>query len=315
MLEWIKATANAGMLVRLSFPKGEHQDVYVSPGQTTIGSAGDNTVVLAGPEVQPHHATLIVDQRGVVLQVAGADARTHVNARPVREMAILRVGDVVSLDAINMVLKPDHDDAIRRPVPAATDAPTAPVNVEPGDDHDTRYRQVPPRAVLRGVSGPYFGKVVPIQGRITIGRGSECDLVLDEPEMSRAHATIEVTASEIYLRDLGSANGTFVNGVQVKDAALYTGDQLAFDRNRFLIEAPGMPIRRFEPRTEEVPAADGRGANITQTMRAIRSDDLANAAPGAQPIPQPSGSWSPWWLIAAGALIALVIAALFLRLN
>jgi pSer/pThr/pTyr-binding forkhead associated (FHA) protein len=318
MLEWIKATADAGMLVRLSFPKGEHQDVFVTPGLTTIGSAADNTVVLPGPDVQPHHATLVIDQRGVVLQVAGAEARTHVNARPVREMALLRIGDVVSLDSINMLLKPDNDESVRRPVPSAeaTAQATDAMAQISDDPNDTRYRAMPPRAVLRGVSGPYFGKVVPIVGRLTIGRGEECDLVLDEPEMSRKHAMIEISAGEIYLRDQGSANGTFVNGVQVRDAALYTGDQLAFDRNRFLIEAPGMPVRRNEPRTDQTSAVDARTPMVTQTMRAIRSDDMASAAPGATPIPTNSGSWNPWWLIAAGALIALVVAALLLvRVN
>ena len=94
--------------------------------------------------------------------------------------------------------------------------------------------------MLRAVSGQYFGKVIGLKVRTTIGRGSECDLVLDEPEMSRQHACIESTGSGIYLRDLGSSNGTYVNGIAVRDAVLKPGDQIAFDQNRFLLETVGV---------------------------------------------------------------------------
>jgi hypothetical protein len=154
--------------------------------------------------------------------------------------------------------------------------------------------------------------VIPIHGRLEIGRGAECGLVLDEPEMSRRHALIEVTASEIFLRDLGSTNGTYVNGVQVRDALLYPGDQLAFDRNRFLIEAPGMPVRREEPHTPvQTPAVDPRARpEVTQTMRAVRADELPAAASDAVGDSPAGGGWNPWALIAAAVLIASAIALL-----
>jgi pSer/pThr/pTyr-binding forkhead associated (FHA) protein len=292
--------------VRLSFPKGEHADVLVAPGETTIGAAADNVVVVAAAGVAAHHASIVADPRGFTLFIHDPAARTHVNARPVREKAILRLGDVVSVDSVNLVLKPDSDAAIE-PAPAAGGGPDA-----AEAQNETRFRVSPSRAVLRGVSGPYFGKVVPVHGRIEIGRGAECGLVLDEPEMSRRHALIEVTPNEIYLRDLGSANGTFVNGVQVRDAVLYPGDQIAFDRNRFLIEAPGMPVRRPEPRTPvSTPAVEPRAPHlITQTLRAVRADEIPAAAPPpAASGPEASG-WNPWALLAAAVLIAGAFALL-----
>ena len=125
---------------------------------------------------------------------------------------------------------------------------------------------------------------------------------------------IEVTSSEIFLRDLGSANGTFVNGVQVRDAVLHPGDQLAFDRNRFLLEAPGMPVRREDAQTPTPPSAPkpaGVAPIITQTMRAVRLDDKTPE----ETVPANTGSvgnWNPWALIGAAALIAAAIALLIL---
>ena len=285
--------------MRLCFPNNEHPDALIAPGDTAIGSAPDSTIVLTAPGVAPHHARLSVSERSIVLAAGEGGARIHVNARPVVEKAILRLGDVVSLDTIKFTLKPDRDDSISTDVPGhVTPPPAAPVDA---DDTATRVRQLPARVVLRGVSGSYFGKIVPVRGRLLIGRGSDCGLILDEPEMSRHHAAIENAGDGIYLRDLGSANGTFVNGVLVRDAVLHTDDQIAFDRNRFLLEAPSLPTRG-DLAQEPAPA---QAVNITQTMRAIDK-------PAAQPaVPAEERNRNDiWWLIGAAALIAAGIAVL-----
>jgi len=286
--------------MRLHFPKKEHDDMLVAQGDTSIGSASDNSVVLNASGIASHHASLSVSDRGFVLSVVDPDARVHVNARPVREKAILRLGDVVSLDTLQFVLKPDRDASIR------TDVPAAPLNTtptKPTGDAETRARIIPPKAVLRGVSGTYFGRIVPLRSRLTIGRGSDCDLVLDEPEMSRQHAVIENSGDGIYLRDLGSSNGTFVNGVQVRNAVLHADDQIAFDHNRFLLEAPGLPRR-----DQAAAQSEHDAPNITQTMQAVRLPE-EKRAPRA---PSPSSRNDIWWLIGAAALISAGIAMLLL---
>src|SRR5512142_2797852 len=84
-------------LMRLSFLNGEHADFVVEDGVISLGSAEGNTLVLAGRDIAPWHARITVDRRGIVLEVLDFAARTHVNARPVREKALLRLGDVLVL--------------------------------------------------------------------------------------------------------------------------------------------------------------------------------------------------------------------------
>jgi pSer/pThr/pTyr-binding forkhead associated (FHA) protein len=283
--------------MRLCFPNKENDDVLIAPGDTAIGAAPDNAIVISRAGVAPHHVSLGVHERSFVLNVLDPQARTHVNSRPVREKALLHLGDTVSLDTVQFVLKPDRDDSIRTDVPVAKHAPTPVPDV---DANATRARQIPPKVVLRGVSGTYFGKIVPVRTRLVIGRGSECDLILDEAEMSRRHAVIENFGDGIFLRDLGSANGTFVNGVQVRDAILHPDDQIAFDRNRFLLEAPGLPTRKENaPSIAEEP-------NITQTMQAIRLPDQQDKT---APVDDRNRN-DIWWLIGAAALIGLGLALL-----
>ena len=291
--------------MRLHFPNKEHADVIVAPGETAVGAAADNNIVIGKPGVAAHHVSLAVSERSIVLAVRDAQARVHVNARPVREKALLRLGDTVSLDTVQFVLKPDRDESIRTKVPAPGRGESTPPPPSGEDEMNaTRARLAPPKVVLRGVSGSYFGRIVPVRGRLVIGRGNDCDLVLDEPEMSRRHAVIENSGDGIYLRDLGSANGTFVNGVQVRDAVLHPDDQIAFDQNRFLLEAPSLPTRADGAQL----AAETDDSTITQTMRAVPRP----SPPAPQQPPNDERNKNDiWWLIGAAALIAIGIAVLF----
>ena len=284
--------------MRISFPGKEQDDTLVGTGETRIGAAADNNIVIGGSGVAPHHLRLKLSERGVELAVLDAQARTHVNTRPVREKAILRLGDVISLGSVSIVLKPDRDADIRNdiPPPAASAAVDA----------------LPSRVLLRGLSGMYFGKIVPVRGRLVVGKGAQADLDLDEPGFPARHAAVEFAQETIVLRDLGAGGTSCVNGVDVRDAILCAGDQICFGRARFLVEAPGLPQR----------AAYGAGPawlastdpTITQTMRAISLPDEAPAAntDSAATESDNGGKNDIWWLISAAAVIAGGLALLFL---
>lgn len=76
------------------------------------------------------------------------------------------------------------------------------------------------------------------QGTTTIGRDVGVDLIIpQETTVSRKHASIEVSGSTTLLRDLGSTNGTFVNGARVSDSAILRGgDEIRFGKAVFRYE-------------------------------------------------------------------------------
>lgn len=266
--------------MRLSFGNGEHADFVVEEGAVSLGQAEGNTFVLAARDVAAHHARVIVDARGAVLEVLDPRARTHVNARPVREKALLRSGDVVCLGQVTIVLKADRDDLIQTSIPEQPDA------VAPA--------QYPPRVILRGVAGGHYGKTIAVNHRLTIGNGSDRDLILDEARIPARHATIEHVGNAIYLRST-SGKESLVNGVRVRDAVLHPGDQVAFERSHFVVEAPGLPLRSAE-------AAEAGEGGQAASARARENVDAGEAAQGGI-----------WWLIGAAALIAAGIALVIWR--
>jgi pSer/pThr/pTyr-binding forkhead associated (FHA) protein len=82
--------------------------------------------------------------------------------------------------------------------------------------------------VLRFISGKYQGGEFPIVNDkpIIVGRSSDLDMVLVEDMVSRKHARITMQADQIWIEDLGSTNGTFVNGEKIKRARLKEGDRV-----------------------------------------------------------------------------------------
>lgn len=82
--------------------------------------------------------------------------------------------------------------------------------------------------VLKFISGKYQGGEFPLEmdREILIGRSSDLDMVLVEDMVSRQHSRITTHNGELYIEDLGSTNGTFVNGEKVSKKRLKEGDRI-----------------------------------------------------------------------------------------
>ena len=70
--------------------------------------------------------------------------------------------------------------------------------------------------------------------KTVLGRGSGCDIVIDDPGISRKHLEIDITPNGVIVRDLGSTNGTYVEGHQVPAATLLDGNTITIGRTRIL---------------------------------------------------------------------------------
>ncbi len=89
----------------------------------------------------------------------------------------------------------------------------------------------PPRTFVRVESGFYQGLEWPLDRASTvIGRGRTADLVLSEATISRAHALLGFKGDQPFVQDLGSTNGTLLNGNREQQAALRHGDELRMGR-------------------------------------------------------------------------------------
>jgi hypothetical protein len=214
-----------------------------------------------------------VDRRGVWMTVDDQARGVHVNGRPVRRMAMLRVGDAIYVDGVEIVLT-------GRP---ATELPPRLGNVPVEAVCD-------PRVVLRGVGGRYHGRSFTLERPRLVGRSADADIRIEDAAFADRHARIDLSGDTILLRDLGSAEGSLVNGRLVRDAVLRPGDQIVFDaHHRFEIEAPAIAMVHDD--APPILADDGEHAGARPTLHSTRR--------------------LPWLLLAA-LLIAAALSALLL---
>ena len=203
--------------LRLRFdPTGDEHPLTV--GVHGVGRAGPGLGLVEASAL----VNFCVDRRGVWLTVSEGTRGVHVNGRPVQRMAMLRVGDAVFVDGHGIRL-------------VSAEPPRQP----PAGFGDSTGEVGDVRVVLRGVGGRYHGRSFTLERPRLVGRAPEADIRIDEAAFAERHARLEMLRGEVVLRDLGSAEGSQVNGEVLRDAVLRPGDQVVFDaHHRFVLEAP-----------------------------------------------------------------------------
>jgi adenylate cyclase len=109
----------------------------------------------------------------------------------------------------------------------------------------------------------------PIDGLASIGRHYENTVVVADREVSKRHAVVEQRADGFVLRDLGSSNGTFVNGRRVDELVLRDGDEIVVGGSRIVFRSP------------PADAKDGEGGRVAVVQAPSFTQVIASARPRA----------------------------------
>src|SRR5262245_45125506 len=115
---------------------------------------------------------------------------------------------------------------------------------------------------------------------LTVGRALTSDVALLDPTVSRRHASLVVDESGIDLSDLGSSNGTFVNGERVERARLAAGDVLTFGKLSFNVSESGVTDNGVETNGARYAPTIVRQRAVPDAQQAFAE---ALRASGAQP--------------------------------
>jgi pSer/pThr/pTyr-binding forkhead associated (FHA) protein len=129
------------------------------------------------------------------------------------------------------------------------------------------------------------GAPIDIDGDLmVVGRKEECDLRLDHKSISKMHCVIVKTDGLLLLRDLGSTNGTRVNGQRVRRAALLPNDQLAIASVHFRVHlGPDSSPKDHTERLNAGDVADMVRSAVPEAQEAPPLPVQPNALPDVYP--------------------------------
>ena len=208
-------------MLKIQFKDGRADPVaLVEPGKT-IGNGDVNDIVVNEDGVTGFHADIKVEGGQTTLTDIGGGMT--LNGDALSGPTALRAGDSIVIQGVELDVVEDEGDGGSKTLVLSG---TALLEVGSG------------AWSLVADSGPEKGQVIPVVERIEIGRALECDISILEPGLSRKHAELELDGDQLILRDLGSVNGTFVNGEKIDEATLKDGDRMQFERIRFIVRAP-----------------------------------------------------------------------------
>lgn len=155
-----------------------------------------------------------------------------IQAEVEREMSTY-LADLAQERGFSMLEHPKVELAADQGVPRRSIQVVAETQATPGsqESSQTQVIQAPqaaqaPQARARLLLASRTGThVIPLESTlITVGRGLNNDVILEDTRVSRHHAQLRYRARRFWIADLGSTNGTFVNGEQVAERALRDGD-------------------------------------------------------------------------------------------
>ncbi len=169
-----------------------------------FGRSSQCEFVLRRNNVGDRQFTLLFQDGGWLLRDDGAACATWLNNRYMQkgETCRLQTGDTIGLNT--------NDDASTLEISFRVD------EIRRTDQADGPRRETPEDTVLRELD-------VKKKKRVLIGRGEDCDVVLTSDRVSRHHCEVLYKDGHFEVHDLGSTNGTFVNGQRVRTAVLNNG--------------------------------------------------------------------------------------------
>ncbi len=221
------------------FPKlrdASGREFLLKAGENLIGRDPSSDVLLSDGTVSRRHARLLIEENRAYLEDLGSTNGTKLNGQalapgervPLPPQAELEFGSVV----LTLELPEGFETAI-----AAEEV-------------------TPPLAYLVNKEDP--NQRFPLYSRaLRIGRRPGNDIVVPDAYVSGQHATIEVVGDEVRLTDLGSTNGTFIEGrrlVPNQPTPVPAGATITMGRTEFLIEWATAPETEADA-TEETPEA------------------------------------------------------------
>lgn len=264
-------------MLQLRFTSVNKAPMWLVAPKYTFGSANECDCAITDEGLKSFHAEIRVADESVTLVRCDNDGIITVNGENVGDQRVLSPKDTIHLgSAVIEVVDPKTEPAAKRMgFDPSEKTNLRPALSMPNDTQLPTWHLRPLNTTLADSNG------FELKGSMLLGRSKECDICIPASHLSRKHAKFTVTTTGLHVEDLGSSNGTFINGKRIERVSLHHGDEVSFDTLRFRVER--------QQETEDVttlrPALDE-----TQIRKAVSYDQVQAASGRKAPPVRPKGS-------------------------
>lgn len=285
-------------MLKIRFKNNKYNSVWLVEPMISVGRSATNDMVLDDPQVADKHFEVHVAHETLTLKNLQPLKPVRVNTVDVIGACTLKIDDEISVGDVQLVvIDPKRESRV-----AAAEAANA-TQLRPSQTSGW---------ALKANHTALANRVFPLKEVTVIGRSSDCDISLAAAHLSRRHAQLSVIDGALYVKDLGSANGTFLNGKQIMEARVKRGDELRFDALVFGVMGPADELAKTTVR--QVPSSATSSAKVSAKPNpqaekfAVQHNFAKNAQSNeAKPV---AGKYG---LLVLAILAAVVIAALIFK--
>lgn len=206
-----------------------------------IGRKSDNDIVLDERNVSRQHAQIVMKEGQYFLEDVGSTGGTKVNDTAVTEKDI-HTGDVITIGDFRLTFDSGNPEDERT---VFEEEATVLEDGTELDEDRTRFYEEPEAKLIVVKSEGLEGEII-LEEETVIGREEDADITVEDNRLSRKHCKIVLQEGQYVITDLGSSNGTFVNGAKISEKTLENGDQIQAGSNifKFQFEKSGVPAKK-----------------------------------------------------------------------
>lgn len=242
-------------MLKLQFTDNRQSSFWIVDEEFGIGREIKNQLVIKDDQVQPFHAKIKQKNHRVFVEpVDGAVVR--INGLSITEQTEVMLGDLIGIDQIELTLI----DPTRQAKNAVVGSKSKP-NLKAVSE--VKWQ-------IKAMTGPLAGKLMNVDGMKRIGRDPSSEIVVSGGHVSRRHAELLLRDEQLWIRDLGSSNGTYVNAKKTHEQPLFLGDEVKVDAVVFRV------VQGLSPKA--APAVEAENLDKTQFHPALKVPPAPSAS-------------------------------------
>lgn len=207
-------------MLKLQFRDRRQEAVWLVDQTFTIGKALTNSLMIDDESILEFHAEIINKSGQLSILNKTSSPTLWVNNKPVESQTNLGAEDIIKLGRIELELI--DPKALLHKIKTKNIA----------------AKNLNNSWVIHSKASWLKQNIFPIESKVVIGRDSACDITLPLEHLSRKHLELEVRSGHLFIRDLDSSNGTFLNGQRITASEIKPGDKIKLDVLTFEVSGP-----------------------------------------------------------------------------